>query len=224
MTTAGPKRRPIAPKANSRLFRCRHMMAHMSNSGAGRCLRSTAKDDFLGIENWGAFAAGILPHRGGTVRKPRRASPHCALGLMAIFLGAVLCLTGCSTSKPASAVFASVIIHGKTPEQIAQVTAQVFQADGYRVVAPGPDEMCFEKEGTRGQSLAYAGVVSTYEGAQVRVRVRAEIVDLGAGSNRLQCHAFVVTDSGFFEDAVQLPPRKAGPYRKLVKQVAERLK
>jgi hypothetical protein len=139
-------------------------------------------------------------------------------------LATALCATGCHTTKPASASFASADIPGKSIYQIATVTAQVFQAEGYRVVAPGPEEMVFEREGTRGQSLAYAGFIATHEGAQVRERVRAEIVDLGTAGHRLQCHAWVVTDSGFFEDTYQIPWRRGGPYRKLVGDVAVRLK
>ena len=106
------------------------------------------------------------------------------------------------------------------------MTAGVFQEDGYRARAVTPDNMIFEKEGSRGQSLAYGGVVDTHYGAVTIVRVKAQVVDLGAGGNRLQCQAYMVRDAGdsFFEDASPLANFRSGPYQKLLDKVAERLK
>src|SRR5215471_2200288 len=52
------------------------------------------------------------------------------LGAWMLVLG-IYC-SGCSTA-PNSASFASVVIHGKTDEEIRQTTSEVFQADGYKV-------------------------------------------------------------------------------------------
>src|SRR3974390_442847 len=107
---------------------------------------------------------------------------------LAVSLLALLLTTGCG-SGPASASFASVVIHGKTPDEICRAAAAVFQEDGYQVAALTPANMVFQKEGTRGESLAYGGVVGTHYGEITLVRVKAQLVDLGAGSYRLQCKA-----------------------------------
>ena len=90
----------------------------------------------------------------------------------------------------------------------------------------GSSQMVFQKEGTRGQNLAYEGIANTHYGAQSVVRVRAEIVDLGNGSYRLQCHAFIATGVGdpFFEEEKPLANFRSGPYQRLLDQVQASLK
>jgi hypothetical protein len=146
----------------------------------------------------------------------------CALGL--IVLGIMPGL-GCR-SGPNSASFASVVIPGRNQSEICQTTAAVFQEDGYAVRSLNPSNMVFEKEGTRGQSLAYSGAVDTYYGATTVVRVRAQLVDLGAGSSRLQCQAFMVRNASdsFFEDESALLNIRSLPYQNLLDKVANRLK
>ena len=138
----------------------------------------------------------------------------------------LLISTGCHTGQPASASFASVVISGKTPAEICQTTAAVFAEDGYRARSLSPDNMVFEKEASRGQSLAYSGVVDTYYGATTVVRVRAQVVELAPGSNRLQCTAGMVRNAqdSFFEDESALLNIRSGPYQSLLNKVASRLK
>jgi len=145
-----------------------------------------------------------------------------ALALLMI----ALALTGCGTGKPASASFASVLIPGRTPDEICKTTATVFQEDGYQVKVLTPSDMLFEKEASRGQSLAYSGVVDTHYGALTLVRVKAQLVDMGAGSHRLQCQAFMVRNASdsFFADESRLANIRSGPYQSLLNKVATRLK
>jgi hypothetical protein len=147
------------------------------------------------------------------------ASWAVGLLILATILGA-----GCQ-SAPNSASFASVVIAGKTQNEICQTTGAVFQQDGYTVRSLTPANMVFEKEGTRGQSLAYGGLVDTYYGSSTVVRVRAQLVDLGAGSARLQCKAYMVRDANdsFFEDESALLNIRSGPYQNLLDKVAKRL-
>ena len=135
-------------------------------------------------------------------------------------------LAGCSSSKPASARFASVEIHNQPPDKIAAAATQVFRENGYRGGASGTRKMVFEKEGTYANNLAYNGVVGATYGAQTLVRVRAELVDLGEGSQRLQCQTFMVRNAGdsFFEEESRLTNIRSGPYQKLLNDVATRLK
>lgn len=146
----------------------------------------------------------------------------CALTAV---LAAVFLVSGCATG-PASASFASVVIPGKTPDQICQATAAVFQEDGYTVGSLNPSEMVFQKEGSKSQAVAYGGVVDTYYGATTAVRVRASVVDVGGGSHRLQCQAYMIRNANdaFFQDETPLLNIRSGPYRALLNKVAKRLK
>jgi hypothetical protein len=158
-----------------------------------------------------------------TMILPPKSSGLTALASM--LLTAFL-VAGCGLGKPAGASFASVIIPGKTPEEICKTTGSVFQADGYKIMALTPSNMIFMKEATRGQSMAYNGVVNTSYGAVTMVRVKAELVDLGNGSQRLQCQASMVRNAGdsFFEDESRLTNLRSGPYQSLLDKVAKRLK
>jgi hypothetical protein len=146
-------------------------------------------------------------------------------GSVALLL--LVALAGCrNLDKPGAASFASVNISGKTPQQIHEATIKVFQADGFAGGSVTQVEMRFQREGTRGETVAYGGLSDTYYGNYVAVRVKATLVDLGSGTYRLQCQAYVVRDAGnsVFEDATPLPPRKGKPYQKLLDKVAEELK
>ncbi len=134
--------------------------------------------------------------------------------------------TGCRTSEPTSASFASVVIPGRTPAQICETTGSVFQENGYTVGSLSPSGMVFQKEGSRGQSLAYGGVVDTYYGSTTAVRVRAALVEVGGGTYRLQCNAFMVrhAEDGFFAEESPLLSFRSGPYQALLEEVARRLK
>ena len=145
--------------------------------------------------------------------------------LTLLIVSSLLSGTSCR-SGPASATFASVTIAGKTPEEICQTTGAVFREDGYKVALLTPDRMVFEKEASRAESIAYSGVVDTHYGAITLVRVRAELVDLGEGSHRLQCQAYMVRNAGdsFFADESRLVNMRSRPYQNLLDKVAKRLK
>jgi hypothetical protein len=142
-----------------------------------------------------------------------------------IFLVAALC-AGCNLGKPASASFASVVIPNQTPDAICKAAAAVFQEDGYQVAALSPDNMVFQKEASRAQSMAYGGIVDTHYGSTTVVRVRAQLVSLGANGYRMQCSASMVRNANdsFFEDESRLSNLRSGPYQSLLNKVAKRLK
>jgi hypothetical protein len=146
-------------------------------------------------------------------------------GLAALL--ALAALTGCrNLNKAGAASFASVNISGRTPQQIHEATIKVFQAEGFAGGSFSQTEMRFQREGTRGETIAYGGLTDTYYGNYVALRVKATLVDLGSGTYRLQCQAYVVRDanSGFMEDSTPLPNRKGRAYQKLLDKVAEQLK
>jgi hypothetical protein len=148
------------------------------------------------------------------------------LAALALMLLSAFLVAGCGTGKPAGASFASVIIPGKTPEEICKTTGSVFQEDGYKILALTPSTMIFQKEASRSQSMAYNGIVNTSYGAVTMVRVKAELLDLGNGSQRLQCQAAMVRNAGdsFFEDESRLTNLRSRPYQNLLNKVAKRLK
>lgn len=141
-------------------------------------------------------------------------------------LGGVF-LSGCSTSKPASASFASVDIASQSVEQIQDTTMLVFGEAGYKANRVPDGSMVFEKEGSRGDQIVYGGLGGAVYGGAVTVRVRAEIVDLvGQDARRLQCTAYMVSHAGdgVFEDKQRLANFRRGPYQKLLDEVAGKLK
>ena len=147
------------------------------------------------------------------------------MGLLSVSLLCGLFSTGCHLGQPASASFASVTISGKSPAEIRDATIAVFQEHGYRVFASSQG-LTFEKEGTKGNSIAYDGFVGSHYGAVTIIRVRAELVNLGNGSQRLQCQTYMVSGAGdsFFEEEHRLANFRSGPYQDLLDEVAKRLK
>lgn len=135
--------------------------------------------------------------------------------------------SGCSTSKPASASFASVVITNQSIETIHDTTVLVFEEAGYKANRVPGRSMVFEKEGSRGNQIVYGGLGGAAYAGAVTVRVRAEIVDLiGQDARRLQCTAYMVNDAGdgVFEDQQRLANFHRGPYQKLLDEVAGKLK
>jgi len=149
--------------------------------------------------------------------------------ILVAFSSALIALVGVgckSLSGPASASFASVIIHNHSADEIRGTTAQVFREAGYAGGSAGPTQMVFNKEASRMTTISRDGLVAAQEGAQTIERVRAELVDLGGNSYRLQCQAYLVSGGSdpFFQDEVALTHVRSGPYRSLLNKVASQLK
>src|SRR5262245_2003677 len=104
--------------------------------------------------------------------------PLILAGIMGLPL--IMAGSGCRTFNE-SGEFASVVIQNHTQEEIAQTTAKVFGDDGYVGRIGGPGEMIFEKDASRGASLAREGLASGYYGAQTIVRVKVSLVPLSTG-------------------------------------------
>ena len=133
--------------------------------------------------------------------------------------------SGCHSSQPSSASFASVVIHNHSLAEVQQTTAQVFRENGYFSAVTGPNTMLFEREGSRANDIAYNGIAGSYYGEKSKVRVRGEVVELGGNSWRLQCQAFMVRNAGdsFFEEESRLTQLRAGPYQRMLNETAKRL-
>jgi len=136
------------------------------------------------------------------------------------------CLAGCSSvSGPGSASFASVLIHNHSPQEIHAAAGQAFREDGYAGVQTAPNQMVFDKEASRMATISRDGLIAAQNGARTIERVRTELVDLGGGSYRLQCQAFMVSGAGdsFFENEVRKTNLRSGPYQSLLNKVAKKL-
>ena len=147
------------------------------------------------------------------------------LKYLSLLLACGLFGAGCHLGQPASASFASVTISGKSAGQIRDAAIAVFRENGYQVFASSRG-LTFEKEGTKANSIARDGFVGSHYGAVTIIRVRAELVDLGNGAQRLQCQTYMVSGAGdsFFENEARLANFRSGPYQDLLDEVAKRLK
>jgi hypothetical protein len=137
-------------------------------------------------------------------------------------IGCAAFSSGClSSGKPASASFASVEIRGRSVTQIEETATAVFCDHSYTRKFV-PSEWRFEKEGTRTDQMAYGGWLDE---SRVKVRVRVEIVPLGAGAYRLQCMAWMVKNPGdsHFEEETKLTNLSSHPYQKLLDEVVRRM-
>ena len=143
---------------------------------------------------------------------------------------AMLCgifFSGCASSKPASASFASVVIPNQSVETIQDTTMLVFGEAGYKANRVANGSMIFEMEGSRGDQILYGGLGGAQYNGAITVRVKAEIVDLmGQDAHRLQCQAYMVRHAGegIFEDKTRMANFRGGPYQKLLDEVATKLK
>jgi hypothetical protein len=151
---------------------------------------------------------------------------------LALLLGCLLILAvgllspGCSSlGKPASASFASVTIAGKSAQQIQDATFAVFRDNGFQGYA-NAQELVFEREGSKLNSISREGIVGSHYGAVTIIRVRVQLVDLGAASYRLQCKASMVSDASdpFMADEHPLANFRSRPYQNILDEVAKRLK
>ncbi len=146
-------------------------------------------------------------------------------GFLSLLLACGWFSTGCRLGQPASSGFASVIITNQTAARILDTTVAVFREQGYHET-PSGEALTFEKEGTRGDTIAYEGVINAQNGAVAMIRVRVQCVGAGPGAQRLQGQAYVVTGAGdhFMEDEIRIANFRSGPYQDLLDEVAKRLK
>ncbi|HOX59155.1 MAG TPA: hypothetical protein P5205_18380 [Candidatus Paceibacterota bacterium] len=140
--------------------------------------------------------------------------------LLAIGLGTFLG-TGCSSTKTAkSAHFASVEIRGQPPERVSDVTSEVFHDHGYKVTRRTWASLCFEKEGTAMNNLAYGN----WMGQRVWVRVRVSVGEALPGTCQLKCEAFFLRNRGEpLEEEIRIGKLHKGQYQELLNEVATRI-
>ncbi len=94
---------------------------------------------------------------------------------------------------------------------------EVFQQQGYQAVRTSPNELVFEKPGTRWSNLAYGNWVDS----PTAYRVKLKLTVTGLTDCQLDCWAYIVRDKDTATEE-ELPAFKAGPYKKLLAEVAAR--
>ena len=101
------------------------------------------------------------------------------------------------------------------------MTIEVFGKHGYKVADPRSPNLVFEKQASRIDNAAFGN----WTGAPIWLRVRAWVVPVSEASFRLHCKAALVRDQGqaAFEEEIKLRGFQAGPYQKLLDEVAARL-
>ncbi len=139
---------------------------------------------------------------------------------------AVLCIAGLlaggckNTDKPETAQFASVEIHGRSPQQIRAVTADVMREHGYKVSTGNLSTIVFEKEGTTMNNIAYGN----WMGGGIATRAKINFVPVTDDVFRIECHAFLVRNKGeVLEEEVTVKGIHSGQYQKMLKEIARRL-
>jgi hypothetical protein len=148
-----------------------------------------------------------------------KATKALFFGLMALcFTG----LLGCKSSKgPGSSSHAAVTITGRSEEDIARVTKEVFSENGFSFKLVRKDTLVFERPGSFGDTLAWGGI----DGKGVVVRAKVQMQGLPDGSRLLECNVFAVRDAGdrIFETESRDGMSSKSPYRKMLEEVQKRL-
>jgi hypothetical protein len=183
-----------------------------------------------GVKRSGNKTLAMFGHKAKIAER----KPKTVMKLLAILIpSSLFCLllatsTGCSSwGKSLSSSYASVDITNATPMEIRATTIGVFKDAEYQAYY-GEDSWnwLFEREATRGESLAYNGIVATRYGQTTIVRVKTNLFDRGNGKYRLSCKAFIVTDAASFHGGYEnaLSGMRAGEFQDLLDKVAEDLK
>ncbi|MEJ0090259.1 MAG: hypothetical protein WDM80_11025 [Limisphaerales bacterium] len=143
-------------------------------------------------------------------------------GWTGLLVAVILVSGGCSsTSKPASASFAGVIISNHSAQQIRDATDSVFQQNGYRALGEQGGALVYEREATEREQREYAGFAGAHEGEKVNIRVRVKIEANEASSYWLTCKAYAICNPGqpVFETTTALFGFQSGPYQKLLDKI-----
>jgi hypothetical protein len=143
-----------------------------------------------------------------------------------LFALLALCLTGLSgcqtTNQPGAASHASVQIQGHSPAEIRQAATAVFSEAGYSLTTALSSEMVFDRPGSAWDEVKWGGLLS--DGVTMRVKIR--LSEIPGGSQLLQADAYVVekSDNPFFQTETRKMLLSRHYYRRLLNDVASRLK
>ncbi|MEY4388267.1 MAG: hypothetical protein RLY20_3550 [Verrucomicrobiota bacterium] len=151
----------------------------------------------------------------------RRTAASFALFAFASWL--LVGLTGCqSGTEPGSQSHAVVQIKGHSLAEIQTATTAVFTEAGYWPKLAQPDQMMFERPGSRRDAVKWGNIA----GGGVNMRVKVLFSVLPNGNQLLQADAYAVqvSDDPFFQTESRNVLLNRRPYQKLLDQVVARLK
>ena len=137
-------------------------------------------------------------------------------GLLPLGLAGLL---GCQSAKqPGSMSHASIQVKGHALEDIRQTTTAVFREAGYSLAAASPEEMVFDRPGSRRDAAKWGG----WSGEGVTMRVKVQLSKILDGSYLLQADAYAVqnADDPFFQTESRNILLNRRPYQKLLEETA----
>ena len=132
-------------------------------------------------------------------------------------------LVGCqSAQSPGGKSHAAVRIPGHSLAELQQTTTAVFREAGYALKLSLPAEMVFERPGSGMDAAKWGG----WSGQGVTMRVKVRVTETIEGGHLLQADAYAVQNSAdpFFQTETRNMLLNSHPYKKLLNQVADRLK
>ena len=141
-------------------------------------------------------------------------------GWLALSLAAFV---GCQSAKqPGTMSHASVQVQGHSVAEIQQTATTVFREEGYALASASPEEMVFERPGSRRDAVKWGG----WAGEGVTMRVKAGLSKMTDGSYLVEAVAYAVqnSDDPFFRTERRNILLNRRPYQKLLDEVARRLK
>lgn len=123
-------------------------------------------------------------------------------------------------AKIARGSLAAVEIQGASAAALSETVESVFTEAGFRIMTRKPEEIVFDRASTRGEAFAYGN----WMGAEVRTRMKVEIIPQNSGRYLVVCRSFIVRDAGTMgEDEQPLARRRVRDCEPLVYEVANRL-
>jgi hypothetical protein len=138
-------------------------------------------------------------------------------------LAAMLLCSGCkSAHEPGGTSHVVEQIDGHTLAEIQEAASAVFGEEGYTLATRTPTLMVFDRPGSRRDAAKYGG----WMGEGVTMRVRVAFTELAGDSYRLQADAYAVQNGSdpFFQDENRVLLLNRAPYRRMLNDVASRLK
>ena len=142
------------------------------------------------------------------------------LGLLALGLASLL---GCQSANQAGSMsHAAVSIQGRSLADIQQAATAVFREEGYALTEVTPEQMVFQRPGTRRDAIKWGG----WAGQGVTMRVKVALSKMLDDGYLLEANAYAVqnSDDPFFQSESRNILLNRRPYQKLLDEVAHRLK
>jgi hypothetical protein len=149
-----------------------------------------------------------------------KTNPLPLFALLAMCVGGLI---GCQSARePGSMSHASVQIQGHQVAEIQQTATTVFREQAYALATATPEEMVFERPGTRRDALKWGG----WAGQGVTMRVKVRLTAMLNGGYLLMADAYAVqnSDDPFFSSESRNILLNRQPYQKLLDETARRLK